>query len=77
MGDSADKPSWPAVVGSAVLFGTVFFVLVTLGNRYVLGDDFDGGGLGSAIAVTLLWIVKGAAERRGWLPSSARPPEQE
>jgi tellurite resistance protein TehA-like permease len=65
--DDGDRMGWAAVVLWAVVAGVVVFVLLTLVNRYVFGEEFSSDATDPALAVTLVWITVGAAQRQGWM----------
>ncbi|SDE35603.1 hypothetical protein SAMN05660485_00682 [Blastococcus fimeti] len=68
MDDGGGRTSWAAVVVPALLAGVIFFLLVTLVDHYLFGEDFGWDAAGSTIAVTVVWIGVGAAQRQGWMP---------
>lgn len=69
MRGSEEKIRWTVVVATALLCGAIFFLLVTLTSRYILGDDLDWGALGPAIGLAIVLIGIGAAQRQGWFPA--------
>ena len=73
MADDGDRMGWAAVVLWAVVSGVVVFVLVTLVNRYVFGDEFSWDATDPALAVTLVWITVAAAQRQGWMRDPYEP----
>ncbi len=70
------RAKWAAVVVPALLAGVIFFLLMTLVDRYLFGDEFSWDAVGPTIAVMIVWLGIFAAQRQGWVPYPASPQEK-
>lgn len=64
--DGKTRPSWPEVIGTAVIAAAAMWVLMVVAHRYLFGDSFEWSRwAGGSLGVFFCWFGLGVAERRG------------